>query len=289
MQIGIGLPNPIPGVQGRTLIEWARRAEERGFSTLATIDRVAFPTYESLVTLAAAAAVTERIGLLTNILLATTRSPVLLAKEASSVDQLSAGRLTLGIAVGSRKDDFEASQREFAQRGRRFDSELGLMHDAWKGNPVIGGCDEPVTPLPTNGSNVPIVFGGTSDQAIERVVRYGIGWTAGGSAPDAVGPFAEKVRTAWKHSGRPGEAKIIALSYFSLGDDVVETSKQYILRYYAFLGENAKGFAEYGVPRTPEAIKDTIAKFEDAGVDELILDPTVADLKQVDLLADVVR
>lgn len=288
MQIGIGLPNPIPGVEGRTLIEWARRAEGRGFSSLATIDRIAFPSYESLVSLAAAAAVTERIGLLTNILLATTRSPIVLAKEAASVDQLSAGRLTLGMAVGSRKDDFEASQREFAERGKRFDEELELMHEAWKGNPVISGCDEPVTPLPTNGTNVPIVFGGTTAQAIERVVRWGIGWTAGGSAPDAVGPFAERVRTAWKDSGRPGDPRIIALSYFSLGDEVVATSKSYILRYYAYLGDNAKGFAEYGVPRDPKAINETVSKFQDAGVDELILDPTVADLDQVDRLAEVV-
>ena len=288
MQIGIGLPNPIPGVEGRVLIEWAKRAEERGFSTLATIDRVAFPSYESLVSLAAAAAVTERVGLLTNILLAPTRLPVLLAKEAASVDQLSAGRFILGLGVGGRKDDFEASEREFAERGKRFDEELEMMHDAWKGNPVIGGCDEPVTPLPTNGTNVPIIFGGTSDQAIERVVKYGIGWTAGGSAPDAVGPFAERVRAAWKDSGRAGDPKIVALSYYSLGDDVVETSKKYILHYYGYLGENAQGFAEYGVPRDAGAIKETIQKFADAGVDELILDPTVGDLRQVDLLADVV-
>lgn len=288
MQIGIGLPNPIPGVEGRTMIDWARRAEERGFSSLATIDRVAFPSYESLVALAAAAAVTERIGLMTNVLLATTRSPVLLAKEAASVDQLSAGRLTLGLGVGGRKDDFEASQREFAERGKRFDDELVLMHDAWKGNPVIGGCDEPVTPLPTNGINVPIIFGGTSDQTIERVIKYGIGWTAGGGAPDMVGPFAERVRAAWKDSGKAGDPKIAALSYFSMGDDFVEQSKQYIMRYYAFLGDNAKGFAEYGVPRGPQAIKDAIAKYEDAGVDEFILDPTVADLRQVDLVADAV-
>ena len=288
MQIGIGIPNPIPGVEGRALIEWARRAEARGFSTLATIDRIAFPSYESLVTLAAAAAVTERIGLLTNILLGTTRSPVLLAKEAASVDQLSAGRLTLGLGVGGRTDDFEASERAFAKRGRRFDDELKLMHDAWKGNPVIDGCEEPITPVPVNGTSVPIVFGGNVEQTIERVARYGIGWTAGGGAPDTVAPFAERVRAAWKNAGRPGEPKIIALSYFGLGDDTVQASKEYILRYYGFLGENAKGFAEYGVPRDPQSIKDTIAKFTDAGVDEFILDPTIADVNQVDLLADVV-
>lgn len=82
------------------LPEWARRAEELGFSTLATIDRIVYPSYESLVTLAAAGAVTERIGLMTNILIAPVRNPVLLAKEAASVDRISSGRLTLGLAPG---------------------------------------------------------------------------------------------------------------------------------------------------------------------------------------------
>jgi alkanesulfonate monooxygenase SsuD/methylene tetrahydromethanopterin reductase-like flavin-dependent oxidoreductase (luciferase family) len=288
MKIGIGLPNPIPGVEGRRLIEWARRAEERGFSSLATIDRVAFPSYESLISLAGAAAVTERIGLLTNVLLATTRQPILLAKEAASVDQLSGGRLTLGLGVGGRKDDFEASERAFAERGRRFDDDLALMHNAWKGNPVIANCEQPVTPSPSNGTNVPILLGGTSDQTIERIIRYGIGWTAGGGPPDMVGPFADRVRTAWKNSGKPGDPKIVALQYFSLGDDVVEASKDYILDYYGFLGDMAKGFAEHGVHRSPEAIKGVIKKFEDAGVDEFILDPTIGDVGQVDRLADAV-
>src|ERR1043165_22692 len=106
MDIGIGLPNTIPGTEGRTLVGWARRAEERGFSSLATIDRIAYPNYESLIALAAAAAVTERIGPKTNVLLGPTRNPVLLAKEAASVDHISGGRLTLGLAVGARADDF---------------------------------------------------------------------------------------------------------------------------------------------------------------------------------------
>src|SRR2546427_8849371 len=140
MDIGIGLPNPVPGTPGRALVEWARRAEERGFSGLATIDRIAYPSYESLITLAAAAAVTERIGLVTNVLLGPTRNPVLLAKEAASVDQLSGGRLTLGLAVGGRPDDYAAAEQDFRTRGRRFDRELELMHRVWKGEAVGEGA-----------------------------------------------------------------------------------------------------------------------------------------------------
>ena len=85
MKIGIGIPTPVPGTPGALLVDWARQAEERGFAGLATIDRFAYPNHDSLATLAAAAAVTSRIGLLTNILLAPAYPPVLLAKSAATI------------------------------------------------------------------------------------------------------------------------------------------------------------------------------------------------------------
>ena len=174
MDIGIGLPNPVPGTPGRRLVEWAQRAEERGFSSLATIDRIAYPSYESLIALAAAAAATERIGLLTNVILAPTRDPVLLAKEAASVDQISSGRLTLGLAVGSREDDYHATGREFKDRGRRLDEDLETIHAAWRGE-LVSGAKKRVSPMPVRDQRVPILVGGSSEAAIRRTVRWGIG------------------------------------------------------------------------------------------------------------------
>src|SRR3954471_15908433 len=121
MDVGIGLPTTIPGVTGPQVLEWARRAEARGFSSLGTIDRVVYANYEPLIALAAAAAVTERIRLSTTILPATNRAHGrLLAKQAASIDALSDGRLVLGVAVGGREDDYEVSGVDFHTRGRRF-------------------------------------------------------------------------------------------------------------------------------------------------------------------------
>jgi alkanesulfonate monooxygenase SsuD/methylene tetrahydromethanopterin reductase-like flavin-dependent oxidoreductase (luciferase family) len=106
MDVGIGLPSTIAGVTDDELTEWARRADSRGFSTLGTIDRIAYPNLEPLIALAAAAAVTERIGLATSILIAPYRvNAALLAKHAASVLRISDGRLTLGVAVGGREND----------------------------------------------------------------------------------------------------------------------------------------------------------------------------------------
>ena len=110
---------------GFLLPTWARQAEQHDFSTLATIDRVAFGSHDSLIALAAAAAVTERIELLTNILLLPTRQPVLLAKEAATISSISDGRFTLGVGVGGREDDFVSTETSFAGRGKRMDEMAG--------------------------------------------------------------------------------------------------------------------------------------------------------------------
>ena len=96
MDIGIGIPNSVRGTTGPQLLEWARRAEAAGFSSLGTIGRVAYPSFEELTVLAAAGAVTERIGLMSNILLAPTRSTAELAKQAASVHELSGGLSSSG-------------------------------------------------------------------------------------------------------------------------------------------------------------------------------------------------
>jgi alkanesulfonate monooxygenase SsuD/methylene tetrahydromethanopterin reductase-like flavin-dependent oxidoreductase (luciferase family) len=282
MKVGIGLPNPIPGTKGETLVAWARQAEEAGFSSLATIDRIVYPSYESLIALAAAAAVTERIVLMTNVLLAPTRNPVLLAKEAASVDQLSGGRLTLGLGVGGREDDYAVVGLDFHTRGKRFDQDLELIHRAWRGEPM--GTGNPVGPRPVRGDRVPILMGGMSDKAIERTIKWGVGWTSGGAPPERAGPFAERVRKAWSEAAREGEPTIAALTYFGLSDDALEAATEYLSHYYGEMGER---FAQ-SIPTSPQALKETVGKFEDNGFDELLLDPTLADLAEIDRAAEAI-
>jgi len=282
MDIGIGLPNPVPGTPGQTLVEWARKAEAAGFSSLATIDRIVYPSFESLITLAAAAAVTERIGLVTNVLLGPTRNPVLLAKEAASVDQLSGGRLTLGLGVGSRKDDFEVTGLRFEDRGKRFDRALELMHRVWKGE-VVDGAQHPIGPTPVRGA-VPILIGGRVDPTIRRVLKWGIGYTVGGAGPDQAAPFIDRVRKSWADAGREGQPRIAGLTYFGLAPDAERLATEYLGDYY---GEMGKQFAQW-LPKSPEALRDVVKKFEDYGFDELFLDPTSADLAEVDRAASAV-
>ena len=286
MDIGIGIPNPVPGASGTELIAFARRAEERGFAGLATIDRVAFPTHDSLITLAAAAGATSRINLLTNILLAPAYPPVLLAKASATLDQLSGGRLALGLAPGGRADDYQLAGRDFHTRGRDFDALLELLHRAWRGERIDGVAA--VSPMPVRNQRVPILIGGTSEAAMRRVAEWGDGWTSGGGGVQMAGQAFEQVRGYWAKAGREGEPRLAALAYYSLGGDAEDASRDYLRTYYGFLGEYTDMIVE-GALRTPEAIRSAVTGYAEAGCTELYLVATVARADQVDRLADVVR
>jgi alkanesulfonate monooxygenase SsuD/methylene tetrahydromethanopterin reductase-like flavin-dependent oxidoreductase (luciferase family) len=283
MKIGIGLPNTIKGLPGRRLVEWAQRAEERGFAGLTTVDRLAYPSYDSLATLAVAAGATTRIELVTNVLLAALYPAPLLAKTAASVAELSGGRLTLGLAPGGRADDFAVVGRDFHRRGRELDAAVELLHRAWAGEVIEGSDGQPITPVP--GGRVPILFGGYVDYAFTRMARWGAGFSIGGDPASAAAGIVEQVRAAWKDAGREGAPRIAALAYYSLGDEVEAGSRAYLHDYYAF----APGFAGQmadGALRSTEVIRAEAAGYEEAGVTELYLSPTVGSLDQVDRLAD---
>ena len=281
MRIGIGLPNPISGTPGRTLVEWARRAEERGFTALGTIGRVAYPSYDELVAFAAAAAVTDRIELITNVLLGPTRNPVLLAKEAASLDQISGGRFILGLGVGTRPDDYAASGTSFQDRGQRMDRALGVMRRAWAGE-LVEGANKPVSPGPTRDGGVPILIGGTSEPAVRRAVEWGIGWTAGGGGPDRAAGVIERVRKAWAEAGKEGEPRIVCLDYFALGPEAENRGGQYLGDYYGDYGPMITN----AMPKSPEDVRAQMKRFEDVGTETLIFVPTIGDLDQLELLAE---
>src|SRR5437867_2998064 len=100
MQVGVGLPNMVPVTDGQLLIEWARQSDAGPFSSLGVLDRVVYDSYDPMLSLAAAAAVTRRVKLATTIVVSPLHSTGVLAKMASTLDALSGGRLVLGMAVG---------------------------------------------------------------------------------------------------------------------------------------------------------------------------------------------
>jgi alkanesulfonate monooxygenase SsuD/methylene tetrahydromethanopterin reductase-like flavin-dependent oxidoreductase (luciferase family) len=285
MEISIGIPNAVPGATGSGLLDWARRADKAGFRSLASIGAVSYPSYEELTLFAAAGAVTERIRFFSNVLITPARSAAELAKQAATVDQLTNGRLTLGLGAGWREADFILNGRDFEGRGAAFDEMLADLQRSWNGE-ALDEAARPASP-PTVQSPIPLMIGGTTNASIKRVVDHGVGWTAGGMAPDAVADFGQKVRDAWADAGKEGEPRIAALVYFGLGD-TEEQSRNSLLDYYKPMGDEVATMIAGGALRSADAISGAVAAYEAVGVDELVLDPTVPDPAQVDLLADVV-
>lgn len=277
MDVSIGLPNAVAGTTGPQLIEWARRAEARGFKSLGTIDRVVFENYEPLVALAAAAAVTERIGLCTAVLLAPLRgNPVELAKQALSLQALSGGRFTLGVGLGGRDDDYEASGVELSGRGRRLDAMLERIEEVWERDEVG----------PKGEGRPGLIVGGHADASFARAARLADGWIAGAAPADQYAGLAEKAKAAWAEAGRGDEPRTMGIAYFSLGENAAEDARAGLGRYYAWLGEDAAAYMAGTAAQDAETVRRYIAAFDEAGCGELIFFPGASDPDQVDLLAD---
>lgn len=284
MDVGIGLPSTIPDASGRQILDWARAGEEAGFSSLGTIDRVVYGNHETVPTLAAAAAVTSRIRLTTAILIAPLRgNGALLAKQLASVDSFASGRLTVGIAVGGREDDYLATSSDFGSRGQAFDAQLREMAQVWAGE--SRGTSGAIGPAPAQASGPPLLIGGNSEAAIRRTVEHGAGWIAGGGGPQAFAQGADAVRRAWSDAGKAGQPRLVALGYYALGPDARQAADRYLGDYYAFLGEYAEQVAQSALV-TEGAVRGAVAAFADAGCDELILFPCSPEVQQVRLLAD---
>lgn len=285
MDIGIGLPTTIPGVEAGQVLDWARRADAAGFSSLATLDRIVYPNLEPLVTLAAAAAVTERIRLLTAILITPYRTnTALLAKETATVQHLSGGRLVLGVGIGARGDDYAASGLSTRDRGQVFDAQLEELHRIWAGEER--GTAGAIGPVLVDGPP-DVIVGGKVDVAFERAARWGAGWISGAGGASVFGDSVARLRSAWSDAGREDAPRAIGFAYYALGDGAREQADWYLRDYYAFAGPYADQLAAAS-PTAPAAIAEYVDSFAAAGCDELLFFPCDPDPAQVDLLAECV-
>jgi alkanesulfonate monooxygenase SsuD/methylene tetrahydromethanopterin reductase-like flavin-dependent oxidoreductase (luciferase family) len=276
MEVGVGLPTTTPGADGRCLLEWARRAEDGPFASLGVLDRVLYRSVEPFTALAAAAAVTTRVRLVTMVVIGPLRNTVLLAKQAASLDLLSGGRLTLGLAIGARADDYQALGVDQAGRGRRLGEQLAELRSIWE--------KAEVGPEPVQAGGPPLLAGGMSGEGFARMARSADGYVHGGGPPRAFAGAAAKAWAAWRDLERPGRPQLWGQGYFALGDD--DAGGAYLRDYYAFTGPFAEKIAA-GNLTSGRAVKDFVRGYEEAGCDHLVLLPTVSDPAQLDRLADV--
>jgi alkanesulfonate monooxygenase SsuD/methylene tetrahydromethanopterin reductase-like flavin-dependent oxidoreductase (luciferase family) len=300
MDVSVGLPGLPDLERPERFWEWARAAERRGFASLAVIDRIVFDNFDPLIALAAAAAVTSRIRLMTAILISPYRTnAALLAKELATLDRLSAGRLTVGIGIGARDDDYTASGLAPRGRARRLEQQIAELRTVWRGE--VRGYAGRIGPPPVAADGPPLLIAGHVPAALRRAARLGDGWIMGGGSPDEFRAMAAEVDAAWTAHRRAGRPRKAALAYFALGDHATQAARAFTERYYDFPADpgdqlliDAAGvetLAEaiaLGTPTTPDGVRSLVEEWADARCDELVLLPCAAGPEQVDLLADAV-
>lgn len=286
MKLGIGLPNALtPAVNRGLLLDWARKADQAGFHCFGTLDHPGYDTWDPIVTLSAAAAVTERVRLMTTILQLPPRNELQVAQQIATLDRVSGGRVDLGVAIGSRPTDYAAIGGKFKARGKRIERQIRKMKKTWRqakrGTPESPSADGPA---PIQKPSIPIWVGGKVPAARARAVKLGEGYIYGASP---LGPGAKDEIAALREAAaaeKKRKFQIAALRYVAVGDaDALVQAGELTERYYGSGWSPPEGYILNG---EAEEIAVGVKAYEDLGVDLLILIPQVPDVRQVVALGE---
>ena len=271
MRLGIHLPQYGSVAGPAAITRAARHAEDLGFADVWVSDHTVHPAaqnypspylYDPLLTLTWAAAVTERVGLGTSVLVVPTHEPLALANRLASLDALSGGRLIIGAGVGWSEVEYAALGHDFSNRGRRFDEALSLLEAAWRDDPVsfhgeFSSFDD-IRVLPKPVGPMPIWIGGSSEVGYQRAVTRGDGYQAVGIKPPQAVEVVARLR-----ADRPEPAFTIS---------------------------SRTGWDPQGMD--PGLITEEHAAFAEAGVQHMVAAPWQKDLdawlRSMDLLAELV-
>jgi probable F420-dependent oxidoreductase len=271
VRVGIHLPQFGRASSPAAITAAARLAEELGFADVWVSDHIAIPAaqdypspylYDPLLTLAWAAAATERVGLGTSVLVVPQHNPLALANSLASLDALSGGRLTLGVGVGWSAAEFAALGQSFSDRGRRMDEMLDVLRACWGPDPVNFEGDfvrlDAMKVQPKPAHRIPIWVGGRSEPAYRRAAERGDGFHAIGLDPDGAAQVVERVRR-----DHPEESFTISLR----------------------TGWDAQGM-------DPDVIRRERDEFEAAGIQHVVSAPWRNDsaswMRSMELLGDLV-
>jgi alkanesulfonate monooxygenase SsuD/methylene tetrahydromethanopterin reductase-like flavin-dependent oxidoreductase (luciferase family) len=220
MRVGVWMPTAMPfGLERGFFLEWIRFADQAGFDTLGSLDRPNYDMWDPLVSLAAAAAVTERIRLATTTLPLPNRNEVLVAKQAAVIDRLSGGRLTFGVSLGSRPDDYEVFGATLEHRVTRFRHQLARIRQVWAEARQSDREHGVLGPPPVQDPGPPIWLGALTERARQRAVELADGFIFGGAARlETIRPAIQRLRPQAAERGKP-DFSFNAVAYIAIGGE----------------------------------------------------------------------
>jgi alkanesulfonate monooxygenase SsuD/methylene tetrahydromethanopterin reductase-like flavin-dependent oxidoreductase (luciferase family) len=289
MKIGMTLPTMVPGIGRREILEWSRRIDAGPYSTLAAGERITFPNQEILVSLAAAAALTERVRIAFTVVVLPLHSAAVMAKQVATLDVLSGGRVSLAVGVGGREEDYRAVGASFEKRASRMASQVAAMRRMWAGEPPFDGA-APIGPPPVQPGGPEVLVGALAPDGIRRAARWADGLSGFSFAPDAseIATAFETARREWQAAGRAVLPRLVTSFWFALGAGGRDAMGLYVKRYLGVFGAAvAAGLAEQCRAVDARAFRGAVREIADTGADELILVPTTADPDEVERVADL--
>jgi alkanesulfonate monooxygenase SsuD/methylene tetrahydromethanopterin reductase-like flavin-dependent oxidoreductase (luciferase family) len=280
----------VPGLDRDLLLSWMRAADTGPFSVLGVGERIGYPNQEMMTTLAAAAAVTERIGLEATVNIAPMHPAVLVAKQSATIDVISGGRFTLGVGVGGRDEDYRLLEASFERRHQRLDEQVDVIRRVWRGEAPYADTAA-VGPAPVQGGGPRILSAAMGPKSIARSARWAdglVGFDVAGDVSSIAGVM-RSFEAAWSHAGRGGKPYLQSSCWFGLSDDAPERVPDYAFRYLRIFGDiAAKSMAGMCRATTEAAVGELISSLRDEGCDELILVATSSDLADLYRAADLI-
>lgn len=288
------MPVMEPNLDASTLREWARVIDGGPFSSLCWGERIAFSNPDSLTLLGALSAWTERVRLVTTVVVPQLHDPVMLAKALATGDMLSGGRLTVGLGVGGRNEDYHAVGADVAtQTMRGMADSVAVMRRIWAGEKVTESV-EPVGPPPLQTGGPQLLVGTLGP----KTVRSAAAWAAGLAGMtldldlDKENALFDVAREAWAQAGKQ-PPHLASSFWFALGDGDVGRAQvhSHLRRYMNWIpAEYVDAMAPTtGWAGTEEELLDVLRGFEAIGADEIHLIPTSSDIDQVRRVAAAVE
>jgi len=280
MEIGIALPTMATGFTRSTFVEWCTGIDEGPYSSISAGERITFHNPELLVTNTAAAALTERVQVITNITVLPLHRPALLAKQLATLDVLAGGRLVVGVGVGGREQDYRSLGVPFDGRHQRLDDEVAELRRLWAGEPAYEG-GQPVGPAPQTPGGPPLWAAAMGPRSMARAAKWADGVTGFsiGADPDEITRGNRLALDAWEAEGRTTRPKLVSGSFYLLGGpDADAELTRFARAYLAVFGDGAADALSQLVSlSSPARLLDTLAAAETAGCDEFILVPGTVD------------
>jgi alkanesulfonate monooxygenase SsuD/methylene tetrahydromethanopterin reductase-like flavin-dependent oxidoreductase (luciferase family) len=288
------MPVMEPDLDALVLERWARTIDDGPFSSLCWGERIAFENPEAITLLGALAAWTDRVRLVTTVVVPQLHDPVMLAKALATGDMLSGGRLTVGLGVGGRREDYEAVCADpTTQTMGGMAERVAVMKRIWSGEKVTESV-VPVGPAPAQTGGPQLLVGTMGPKTVQSAAAWadGLAGTTLDLDTTKQNELYDVARTAWAQAGKP--KPLLATSFwFALGDGDEARAQvhRHLRRYMNWIpAEYVDAMAPTtGWTGNEDELSNVLKRFDDIGTDEIHLIPTSSDVEQVRRVANVVK